>query len=194
MDADQHASMPCVASWMRLWGIRNLPILMHFNFPSNVSQRNLQLPFPFRSPSFQCHYCIVYQCWTRNKSTGKLPLSQAAPCQNNAVSIWSSNCGKSLILLIHAYITHCQSIFRVHRTPFASDPASINDSIDFTKTNPVNEDCGIDPLVIACCNKEEFSGNTSYFNLVSCSQASYLVFLPCHHDLDIILTCAGFID
>lgn len=123
-----------------------------------------------------------------------LHLSQAAPCQHNAVSVWSGNCGKSLILLIHAYITHCQSIVRVHRTPLASDPVSVNDGLDFTKANPVNEGCGIDPFVIACCNKEEVSGNTSYFNLVSCSQASYPVFLLCHHDLDITLTCAGFID
>lgn len=174
---------------------------MIFNFPSKASQNNLQPPFPFRSPSLPSNHLafrvtIALHISVRQeiKAQGKLPLSQAAPCQNNAVSVWSSNCGKSLILLIHAYISHCQSVFRVHRTPLASDPASVNDSIDFTKTNPVNEGCGIDPLVIACCNKEEFSGNTSYFNLVSCSWASYPVFLPCHPDLDIALMCAGFID
>lgn len=75
-----------------------------------------------------------------------------------------------------------------------SDSASVNDGINFTKTSPVNEGCGIDPLVIACCNKEEFSGNRSYFNLACCSQASYVAFLLCHHDLDIPFMCIGFID
>lgn len=143
---------------------------MHCNFPSSISQRTLQPSSPPPFP-FKCHYCFMYQCWIRNKSTGEVTLTTAAPCQNNAVSIRRSICGKSLILLIDAYIAHCQSIFRVHRTPLASDLASVKDGIDFTKTNPVNEDCGIDPPVIACCDKE-FSGNTSYLNLASCSQAS----------------------
>lgn len=169
---------------------------MGFNSPSDARKRNLHPspPLSFQI-TFQGHYCIVcISVGQEIKAQGKLPLSQAAPCQNNAVSIWSSNCGKSLILLKHAYITHCQSVFRVHRTPLASDPESINDGIDFTRTNPVNEGCGIDPLVIASGNKEEFSGNTNYFNWVSCSQTSHLVFLPCHHDIDSALTYAGFID
>ena len=151
-------------------------------------------PFLSNHLAFSVTIALCISVGQEIEAQGKLLFSQAAPCQNNAVSVRSNNCGKSFILLIHAYIIHCQSVFRVHRTPLASDPASVNDGIDFTKTNPVNEGCGIDPLVITCCNKEEFSGNTSYFNLVSCSQASYLVFLPCHHNLDITLTCAGFID
>lgn len=99
---------------------------------------------------------------------------------------------KSLILLRSAYITHCQSVFRVHRTLLASDPESINDGIDFIRTNPVNEGCGIDLLVIASSNKEEFPGKTNYFNRVSCSQTCHLVFLPSHHVLE-PLTYAGFI-
>lgn len=143
-------------------------------------------PFLSNHLTFSVTIALCINVGQEVKAQGKLSLSQAALCQNNAEGVWSSNCGKSLILLIRAYTTHCQSVFRVHRTPLASDPASINDDIDFTKTNPVNEGCGIDPLV-ACCNKEEFSENTNYFCLVSCSQAFYPLFLPCHCDLNITL-------
>lgn len=166
---------------------------MHFSIPCNASQRDLY-PSPL---SFQIIYLSVsllcISVGQEMKAQGKWPLSQAAPWQGNAVSIWKSSCRKSLLLLKHADITHCQSVFRVHRTPLASDPESINDGIDFTRTNPVNEGCGTDPLVTASGNKEEFSGKTNYFNWVSCLQTSHLLFPPSHHDLESALTYGAFI-
>lgn len=139
--------------------------------------------FSFKSPRFQCHYGVAYHCWTRNKSTRKLPLSQAAPCQNNAVSIWNSNCGKSLILLIHAYMSSEYTGLPLHHILHLLMMGLISPRLILWMK-------AVELILLSLHAATKFSGNTSYFNL----EASYLVFVPSHHDLDITLACAGYID
>lgn len=62
------------------------------------------------------------------------------------------------------------------------DPAFVNDGIDFTKANPVNESNGIDPFVISCGNKGKFSGNKNDFSLPPILRLAIQYFSNCFHD------------